>query len=116
MARSLTLLLKQAGFQVTSCGLAETALNEIVAATSSRAGTDLLIIDVPESDCEGKRLLKQLQERDITLPLIIITPYGSEGIIAELRKGNSPLFLCTPFEPADLLSCIEQVSRDPNCQ
>lgn len=108
LERSLTLLLKQANFRVTSCNKTETALAEIVSGTSSNGGIDLLINDVPKSDCEGSRLLKQLNAREITLPMIVITPYGSEDIIADLSKNNSPLFLCSPFEPADLLSCIDQ--------
>ena len=110
LERILTLLLKQAKFRVTSCNKTANALTEIVSETSLNRGADLMIIDIPKVDCEGSRLLKQLHDRGITLPVIVITPYGSEDIIEELSKYNSPLFLCSPFEPEDLLGCIDQIT------
>ena len=111
LERILTLLLKQANFRVTSYHKAETALAEIVAKTDDDR-TDLLIIDIPEPDCEGGRLLQQLQDRGITLPLIAITPYGSEDIIATLGNTDDNLrLLCTPFEPAELMGCIDQITK-----
>ena len=114
LERILTLLLKQANFRVTSCHKAETALAGIVAKTGVDQ-TDLLIIDIPELDCEGGRLLQQLQDRGITLPLIVITPYGNEGIIDTLgNSGNHLHLLCTPFEPAELMGYIDQITINLN--
>ncbi|MEN8134407.1 MAG: response regulator [Thermodesulfobacteriota bacterium] len=112
LERILTLLLKQAKFRVTSCHDAGTALAEIAAKTGLEQ-TDLLIIDIPGPDCEGSRLLKQLQDRDITLPAIVITPYGSEDTFDVLgTTGNNFRLLCTPFEPAELMGCIDQITRN----
>ena len=112
LERILTLLLKQANFRVTGCHQAGTALTEIAAQTGEDR-TALLIIDIPEPDCEGSRLLQQLQDRGITIPLIVITPYGSEGIIDALGNSSTNLhLLCTPFEPAELMGCIEQITRN----
>ncbi|MCK4839453.1 MAG: response regulator [Desulfobulbaceae bacterium] len=114
LERILTLLLKQANFRVTSCHSAGTALAEIVSKTGVDQ-TDLLIIDIPGPDCEGSMLLKQLQDRGITLPLIVITPYGSEGIIDALGSSTPHLHLLySPFEPAELMNCINQITRNSN--
>ncbi len=111
LERILTLLLKQANFRVTNCQKAETALAEIAAKTGVDQ-TDLLIIDIPRQDCEGGKLLQQLQDRGITLPLIAITPYGSEDIIDTLGNTDDNLrLLCTPFEPAELMGCIDQITK-----
>jgi DNA-binding response OmpR family regulator len=116
LERILTLLLKQANFRVTSCHKAGTTLAKIAAKTGGEQ-TDLLIIDIPGDNCEGSRLLQQLQDRGVTLPLIVITPYGSESIIDTLGNTNTHLrLLCTPFEPAELMDCIDQITKNSNMQ
>lgn len=109
LARILTLLLRQAGFEVTCCNRTETALAAILTDQ-----VDLLIIDVPGGNCEGNQLLQSIADRDIVLPLIILTPYGSKGAIRELAGINEPHILHTPFEPADLLICINETTTGSN--
>ena len=112
LERILTLLLKQANFRVTSYNKAETALAKIISQTDVDQA-DLLIIDIPKSNCEGSRLLQQLHDGGITLPLIVITPYGSEGIIdVSGNTGNHVHLLCSPFEPAELMDCIGRITTN----
>lgn len=111
LERILTLLLKQANFKVTRYHKAETAMAGL-ASLSDSDQTNLLIIDIPETNCEGSKLLQQLDIKGNTLPRIVITPYGNEGLLDTQRNTNNHShLLCTPFEPTELMACIDQITR-----
>lgn len=109
LERILTLLLKQANFKVTRYHKAETAMAGL-ASLSDIDQTNLLIIDIPEINCEGSKLLQQLDATGSTLPRIVIIPYGNEGLF-DIQDNHSHL-LCTPFEPVELMNCIDQITRN----
>lgn len=109
LERILTLLLKQANFKVTRYHKAETAMAGL-ASLSDIDQTNLLIIDIPETNCEGSKLLQQLDATGSTLPRIVITPYGNEGLLD--TQGSHSHLLCTPFEPTELMTCIDKITRN----
>ena len=112
LERILTLLLRQANFKVTRYHKAKTAMAGL-ASLSDINQTNLLIIDIPETNCEGSKLLQQLDAKGSKLPRIVITPYGNEGLLdTQGNTNNHSHLLCTPFEPAELMTCIDQITRN----
>jgi len=109
LERIMSLLLKQADFRVTLLSDPETALGWL-ASYEGKERADILIIDVSSSDREGTRILQHLQGRGSDLPVIIISPYGSEESGRVPGGYTNYRILSTPFSPEELLDCIEEIS------
>lgn len=117
LERSLTLLLKQANFEVTNCNDADKTLALIFSGTAIKNKTDLLIIDIQDSNCEGNKLVKRLFDEEIVPPLIVILPYGNENIINKLEDTSDHIHLLyAPFEPTELMNRINQITKKLNLQ
>ena len=110
LERIMTLLLKQADFRVTSLSNTETTLDWL-SSHNDKKGADILILDV-SADQEGHRILRQLQQNGSKLPVVIIYPYGSEGV--NQGKGSSLNYrlLTSPFSPEELLASINAISKE----
>ena len=98
---SLTMLLESAGFSVRAYDSAPAFL---VAASDRRAGCVLTDVQMPGLD--GLELQRQLAERGIRLPVIVMTGHGDVPIAVEALKAGATDFLEKPFEDDQLLAAI----------
>ncbi len=104
----LSSVLEGEGFQVVSCGSAEQA-REILAKPGN--SFDCILADFRLPGESGIDLLKDVRERDPSVPYVIMTAYGSIDIAIEAMKLGANDFLCKPFEPETLTSAIRDIIR-----
>ena len=103
---ALRLILKPEGYQV------ETASSPSgVRAAIERREFDVAIIDLnytrdTTSGIEGLDLLKQIQAADPTLPVVIMTAWGTVDIAVEAMRRGARDFLQKPWENSRVLAIV----------
>ena len=100
--RSASFMLKTSGFAVETWPSGVAFLKEVRHATE---GVILLDVRMPEMD--GLEVQHALNERGVTMPVIVLTGHGDVGIAVRAMKAGAVDFLEKPFEKAVLLSAIE---------
>lgn len=99
--RSLCLLLQNAGFDIGEAASGEAALLEM-----DDAVYDVVIADLRLGEMSGIDLLRQIGRRDVNLPIIIITAFGTiESAVEAMRLGAFD-YLTKPFKEADIVEKI----------
>ena len=68
---------------------------------------DLLLLDLQMPRMNGVEVMKALGERDIQVPIILMTFHGSEEIIINAFRMGVKDYIIKPFTPDEILSSIE---------
>jgi len=101
---SLREALEQAGAQVEEAASLEEARRRL-----AESWPDLMLLDLRLPDGNGMELLEELLEQDETLPVLMITAYGSvEGAVRAMQAGAQD-YIAKPFELDDLLLKVASV-------
>jgi DNA-binding NtrC family response regulator len=103
---ALQLLLKPEGFRVET-----TSSPSGVLAALDRSDFDAVLIDLnyardTTSGVEGLDLLSQLQAADTTLPVIVMTAWGSVELAVEAMRRGARDFVQKPWDNARLLTIL----------
>jgi DNA-binding NtrC family response regulator len=109
LRRSLALMLQGAGFETSEAGGGQEALQLL-----AQREFDLVITDLRMEDISGIDLLREIKRDRPTLPVILITAYGSiESAVDAMRLGAFD-YLSKPFREQDILEKIRasQALRD----
>jgi len=101
--RSVGFMLKTSGFHVRTY---ESGVELMKSAPQLEDGCILLDIRMPGMD--GLEVQKALQDKGVTLPVIIMTGHGDVSLAVDAMKAGAVDFIEKPFEKAVLLSAIEQ--------
>ena len=101
--RSAGFMLKTSGYQVKAYASGVELLKD---ARDLPAGCILLDVRMPEMD--GLQVQRELQEKGITYPVIVMTGHGDVGVAVQAMKAGAVDFIEKPFEKAVLLSAIEE--------
>lgn len=104
--RSVAFMLKTSGHQVNSY---ESGVELLKKATSLNDGCILLDIRMPGMD--GIEVQQALQDRGVSLPVIIMTGHGDVGLAVKAMKAGAVDFIEKPFEKETLLSSLEEGFR-----
>lgn len=105
---ALKILLESAGLQVETF---TSALSFLDRATDATAGCVLLDVRMPGMD--GLELQRQLRDREINLPIIIVTGHGDIPMAVRALRAGALNFIEKPFEDHTLLNAVhEALSRD----
>jgi len=111
MRQSLAFLLGTVGIEVQTY---ESAVAFLEVAPTVKAGC--VITDVRMPGLSGVELLRQLRERKLGIPVIVITGHGDVRLAVEAMKIGAMDFLEKPFDDEALLasvrSALNQVDRD----
>ncbi|MFT4561013.1 MAG: two-component system response regulator FlrC [Gammaproteobacteria bacterium] len=92
-----------AGYTAHSAGHGNAALNLL-----SNTDIDLVISDIQMAPMDGNTLLGEIRKRNKTIPVVLMTAYGSvQSAVDAMRKGATD-YLVKPFEPEVLLGHIDQ--------
>jgi DNA-binding response OmpR family regulator len=59
---------------------------------------NLILLDVKMPGMSGIDLLKEIRERDVDIPIIIMTAYGSESIAVDAFKRGADDYFIKPFD------------------
>ncbi|MGD9049202.1 MAG: response regulator [Anaerolineae bacterium] len=87
-----------------------------VSATSGQDGLalaeqmrpDLILLDLELPDTTGLEVLEALEKQDLSIPTIMMTGYGSEGVASDALRLGALGYLVKPFTTEEVLSSIER--------
>ena len=103
---SLALLLKQAGYRVTTANNPAQALGQI-----ERESFDLILQDMNFSrqttGDEGLALLAEIKAKQPNLPVILITAWGSIELAVRGVKSGAADFITKPWSNEQLLQVVK---------
>jgi two-component system NtrC family sensor kinase len=69
---------------------------------------DLILVDLELPDITGLRFLEALDQHKVTIPTIMMTGYGSEGVAARALRLGASGYLIKPFTTEEVLSSAEK--------
>jgi DNA-binding NtrC family response regulator len=103
---ALKLLLRSEGYQVDTAMSPAGVLSAVGAADFAALLMDMNYTRDTTSGTEGLDLLQRVQQLDATLPVIVMTAWGSiEGAVAALRRGARD-YIEKPFDNTRLLHVL----------
>jgi len=104
--KALRLLLKPEGFRITEAASPADIVGEL-----AESEFDVLLMDLnytrdTTSGREGIELLPRIRELDATLPIVVMTAYGSVEIAVEAMRRGANDFIEKPWENERLLAVL----------
>lgn len=102
MRDSLTFLVKTAGVNVRTYDSATSFLSHLPEIKSG-----CIVTDVRMPGLSGIDLLHRLRERQVALPVIVITGHGDVPLAVEAMKSGAMEFLEKPFDDDALLTAVK---------
>src|SRR6478609_1502397 len=100
--RSASFMLKTSGFVVETWPSGVAFLREV-----GHAAPGIILLDVRMPEMDGLEVQQALNERGVTMPVIVLTGHGDVGIAVRAMKAGAVDFLEKPFEKAVLLNAID---------
>ncbi len=100
--RSAGFMLKKSGFSVETWSSGVEFLKDV-----RNAAEGCILLDVRMPQMDGLEVQKELNERGIAMPVIILTAHGDVSIAVSAMKAGAVDFIEKPFEKAVLLAAIE---------
>lgn len=101
--RAVSELVHSFGRQVRSYQSAREFLESVVA---DRPGCVLVDLRMPQTD--GMELQRQLNERGLKLPVIVVTAYAETSTTVESIRNGAVAVLDKPFRDDDLWNCVQE--------
>lgn len=106
---SLAAVLRHEGFVVDEVARAADVLPRF-----QRRRPDLVISDLNLPDGEGLEVIRRLRERDLNVPVIVITGYGSiESAVTAMKSGVRD-YITKPVDDEELLERARRALRSPS--
>src|SRR5881394_3659799 len=103
---ALRLLLKGEGYRIESAGSPAGILESLDANDFDAVLMDLNYARDTTSGQEGLDLLSQLRSHDPTLPIVVMTAWGSVEVAVEAMRRGARDFVQKPWENARLLTIV----------
>jgi len=100
--RSASFMLRTAGFAVQTWESGVAFLKEV-----RHAEVGAILLDVRMPDMDGLDVQQALNERGVTMPVIVLTGHGDVTIAVSAMKAGAVDFIEKPFEKTVLLEAIE---------
>jgi two-component system response regulator FixJ len=101
--RSASFMLRTSGYLVKTY---DSGVAFLEAAKEVAPGCILLDVRMPGMD--GLEVQQALKERNVLLPVVVMTGHGDVSVAVQAMKAGAVDFIEKPFEKAVLLSAIEQ--------
>jgi Response regulator containing CheY-like receiver, AAA-type ATPase, and DNA-binding domains len=101
LRRVMELQLQSAGFEVEQAGSAEEGQK-----LADRA--DLIITDLKLPGMDGLELLAQVRAHHSTVPVVVVTAYGTVEKAVEAIKSGAAEFLLKPFSLEHLVAVVHK--------
>jgi len=108
MRRLLSRVLTRAGYETTTVAHGAEALRQV-----ARERFDLVVTDIKMPEMDGLQLLEELKEFEPSLPIIVMTAYGTvENAVQALRLGAYD-YIAKPFETDEIkLTVAKALERE----
>ncbi len=102
-------VLKPNGYQVITAMDGQRGLKRILADRP-----DLVVMDLNMPKMDGLEVLGALQERQVDVPVILTTFYGSEHVAEQALRLGAVEYVVKPYKIEDMLAAVERaLSRHP---
>lgn len=108
LRRSLSLMLQNAGFETEEAESGEEALSHL-----GKQRYDLVITDLRMEGMSGVDLLREIKRENPTVPVILITAYGSIDSAVDAMRLGAFDYLTKPFREQDMLEKIHASQAIP---
>ncbi len=103
MRKYLQRLFVDNGYRVVSASNGEQGLEEL-----SRSAPDLVLVDLKMPKVDGIEFLKEAKKKSPTLPIIIMTAYGSMESAIEAMKLGAYDYINKPFDMDEILLAVNK--------
>jgi two-component system NtrC family sensor kinase len=103
----LETILPFGGYSVLCAATGEAGL-----ALASEQRPDLIMVDLELPDTNGLRILEELNAWGLTVPTIMMTGYGSEGVAARALRLGVRDYLIKPFTTDEVLASVERALNE----
>lgn len=100
--RTLEFILSSAGHAVVTASQGAEALAQLCAGRGC-GSFELLVFDIEMPGLNGDELIRLLREREINLPALALTGYGSKEVLTRLLRAGCSEYLDKPVNPEELL-------------
>ncbi|MBI2889186.1 MAG: response regulator [Nitrospirae bacterium] len=101
--RNLQDLLDRKGYEVVTCADGREALDAFKVQPF-----DAAIIDLRMPEIQGQELLEYMKAHDPSVPVVVLTGYGTVENAIECMKAGAFNFLCKPCGNLDILKVVEK--------
>jgi two-component system response regulator AtoC len=75
---------------------------------ASAGGPDLLLLDLRMPEWDGMEIMRRLKERDVTVPVILMTAYGTSSSAIQAIQLGAFDYITKPFELEDVLLTVNR--------
>ncbi|MFN2291499.1 MAG: response regulator [Anaerolineae bacterium] len=99
----LETILPFGGYRTASAGTAQEGLEKV-----SQLRPDLILVDLELPDTNGLKVLEELKQRQLAIPTVMMTGYGSEGVASRALHAGALGYLVKPFTTEEVLSSVEK--------
>jgi FixJ family two-component response regulator len=106
---SLRFLLETEGFDVRTFRNGAALLG-----SANRNRADCLVVDYKMVELDGLELVIRLRRLEVSTPIILITGYPDESILAKARSVGVCQVLLKPNLEDNLIDCVRQAIDTPN--
>lgn len=106
---TIELILRKAGFSVTTAENGKEGLQRFVEAVENKTSFDLVVTDIQMPDFTGTELIEKIQARVPGTPTLVITGFGSKETVVQLMRLGCLDYLEKPFTPDVLLERVRYV-------
>lgn len=103
---ALSLLLTLHGYAVRSFASGQLFLDSL-----DGDAQGFVILDLRLGDSDGLAVLKQLQQRGVTLPVIMLTAYGDVATARNALRGGAADFLEKPVDEEQLMTSLKELEQ-----
>ncbi|PAM91407.1 DNA-binding response regulator, partial [Flavobacterium sp. IR1] len=93
-------------FELTSAGSGKEALELI-----KEQQFDLMLLDIMMPEMNGFQVLKELTEKELLVPTIIISAIGETDQMVERLNLEASDYITEPFEPKELVARVNSILR-----
>ena len=101
LREALTATLEAAGHDVVTADCGESALTRL-----ERDSVDLVVSDVQMEPMDGVALLEALRRSHASLPVVLMTAYGTIEKAVEAMRLGAAYYLVKPFEARELIETV----------
>jgi CheY-like chemotaxis protein len=105
LLRSMEFILETADFEVSAERNGREALEKIKI-NPDHPPLDLLITDIQMPGLTGLQLIDEIHRLNISIPILVITAYGDQKLIKELRQRGCQYYLDKPFDEEKLIKKV----------
>lgn len=109
--RGASFFLKTSGYAVRTWESGVSFLKEV-----RHAETGCILLDIRMPEMDGLEVQQQLNERGVTMPVIVLTGHGDVGIAVKAMKAGAIDFLEKPFDTDALHDAIRRAFEQLNSE